>query len=175
MSLGAAPSCYGEESNKHDSSSTFLTRGAAFGMVFDLGPRVGLEYRWPGGPGVEAAIGTSTVMLMLDLFAGASSYLITGEALAILPLFKFGRSGALELAPGVPSIFRGNRLGPGVYVLAGGAPRLRFELGSRWIILLRVGAGYLFNVDPTGFHAGVDTDLKTSVGLDAQIGVAFRL
>jgi hypothetical protein len=168
--LGAASPCCGAESGGQGAGSAFVTLGDQLGIFFDLGPRVGLEYRSPAGPGVAVAVGIGLV----TLFVGPQP-IITGEALAILPLFRLGRSGALDLALGVPTAMWGPILGPGIFITAGGAVRLRFQLGSRWSLLVRAGAGYLFNINTEGIQAGYDSQLRTSLGLDLVVGVAFRL
>jgi hypothetical protein len=162
--------CHGEELHGQNSGSTFVTLGLELGMMLLPDLRAGMEYRSLAGPGFEVAVGTNLVML----FVGARS-IITGEALAILPLVKLGRSGALDIMLGLPALMWGSVLGPGVYASVGGAARLRFELGSRWVTLARAGGGYLFNIDSEGFRAGSDTDLKTSFFPDLEISAAFRL
>ena len=164
--FGAASPCCGAESQGQECGPTFVTLGLALG-VLDLGPRAGLEYRWPAGPGVEAAIGISAI----PLFVG--QFIITGEALAVLPLFRFGRSGTFDLALGVPSLMWGGKLDPGIITSVGGVARLRFELGSRWSLLVRAGAGCLFTLDTVGSHVGALNG--TYLWPDLGICSAFRL
>ncbi len=167
--LCIASPCYAEGTGGQG-GSTYVTLGLALGTMLDLGLRAGLEYRWPAGPGVAVAVGTD----LLPLIVGAG-IVITGEALAVLPLSKVGRSGALDLALGVPTIMYMGPLGPGLWISVGGAARLHFGVGSRWAFFVRAGGGYLFNVDRAGFHPGADTDLKISFLPDLEIGTAFRL
>ncbi len=136
---------------------------------FDLGLRAGLEYRWPAGPGFGVAVGTSLIM---DFVGNAN---ITGEALAILPLFRLGRSGALDLALGVPSLmYVGELINSSLIFSVGGTARLRFALGSRWSLSVRAGGGYPFALDSTGLHAGA-IDPTLWLWPDLQIGALFRL
>lgn len=168
--LGVASPCFGAESSGQDCGSTFVVLEATLGVFFDYGLRVGLEYRSPAGLGVEAAVGTS----LITLFAG--QLIMDGELLAILPLFGFGRSGSLDLAVGVPAVLGGGPLKPDTLIAFGGSVRLRFGLGSRWSLLVRAGAGYLFTLNQTGFHAGWSpTPVPSYVLPDVEIGAAFRL
>ncbi len=163
--FSVAPCC-GAESQGQECGSTFVTLGLALNLL-DLGPRAGLEHRWPAGPGVEAAIGISVI----PLFVG--QFIITGEALAVLPLFRFGRSGTFDLALGVPSLIWGGKLDPGIITSVGGVARLRFDLGRRWSLLVRAGAGCLFTLDTAGSHVGALNG--TYLWPDLGISSAFRL
>lgn len=157
--FGAASLCYGEEPQGQGGGSTFVTLGATNSM--DL--RAGLEHKWPAGLGAEVAVGCSLLSL-------EGALIITGEALAVLPLFKLGRSSALDLALGMPDLTWVTSA-QALMVSFGASARLRFELGSRWSLLVRAGACYPLFFEPTGFRSGSNF----GVMLDLGIGVAFRL
>ncbi|MGA2976617.1 MAG: hypothetical protein ABSF77_15015 [Spirochaetia bacterium] len=154
--FGAASPCYGQESQGQGSGSTYLT------FLLTFGSRVGLEYRWPAGPGVEVAIGSSLWPLLEE-----GDLNIAADALVVLPLFRLGRSGTFDLALGmldlwwIPSV-------PMFAVSFGAAARLRFDLGSRWSLFVRAGAGYPFYYVPKG-------EPWLAVLPDLGIGAAFRL
>jgi hypothetical protein len=135
--------------------STFMTLGA----MLDFGLRAGLEYRRPAGLGVEVAVGSSIFW--------EDGPVITGEAFAVLPLFRLGRSGALDLALGVPDLFW-VLSAQACIVSVGAAARLRFALSSWWSRIVRAGAGYPFFFGPTG-------GARPVVWPDLGIGAAFRL
>lgn len=118
-SIGLASPCSGAKPRRQG-GSTFLTLGATLSFL-DLGLRARLEYRWPAGPGFAVAVGTSLIM---DIVANAN---ITGEAPTILPLFRLGRSGALDLALGAPSLmYAGELIDSSLIFSVGGTARLRF-------------------------------------------------
>jgi len=154
--FGTASPCYGQESQGQGSGSTFLT------FLLTFGSRVGLEYRWPAGPSVEVAVGSSLWPLLEERALN-----IAGEAFAVLPLFRFGRSGTFDLALGMLNLFWIPSAQTFV-VSFGAAARLRFDLSSRWSLFVRAGAGYpLYFVPEGGAWLAVLPDLG--------VGAAFRL
>jgi hypothetical protein len=154
--LGAASPCCGAESQGQRGGSTFLT------FLLTFGSRVGLEYRWPAGPGVEVAVGSSLWPLLEGRMLS-----ITGDALVVLPLFRFGRSGTFDLALGMPDLFWIPSV-PAFTVSFGAAARLRFDLRSRWSLFVRAGAGYPFYYVPKG-------EPWLPVLPDLGVGATFRL
>jgi hypothetical protein len=154
--FGAASPCYGQESQGQGSGSSYLT------FLLTFGSRVGLEYRWPAGPGIEVAVGTSLWPLFEE---GAFS--ILADALAVLPLFRLGRSGNCDVALGMLNLFW-LPSAPAFVVSFGAAARLRFDLSSRWSLLVRAGAGYPFYYVPKG-------QPWLPILPDLGIGAAFRL
>jgi hypothetical protein len=146
--------------------------------ALEVSARAGLEYRSPAGFGAKVAIGTIVSSLIADIAGGMPlTPLVSAEALAILPICRVGRAGALELAPGMPTLIVGvpPRWPAGVLCSAGGALRLRFDLGSRWSFSVRAGGGYFFLLDASGFHSGTDTDLRSAFWPDLQVGAGFTL
>ena len=97
---------------------------------------------------------------------------IAGEAFAVLPLFRFGRSGTFDLALGMLNLFWIPSAQTFV-VSFGAAARLRFDLSSRWSLLVRAGAGCLFTLDTGGSHVGALNG--TYLWPDLGICSAFRL
>jgi len=174
---GAAPPCYGAESGRQAGGSALVTLGVAVNGL-EIGLRAGLECRSAAGFGAKVAVGTMLTSIIADLVSGGPfTPVVTGEALAILPVCRVGRAGTLDLALGVPTLLWGAapRFPLGVTCSAGGGARLRFDIGSRMSLSVRVGGGYLFVLDSSGFHAGPDTLWNGPFYPDLQLGAAFRL
>jgi hypothetical protein len=175
--FGAASPCYGEASGRQVGGSALVTLGVAVNGI-DIGLRVGLEYRSPAGFGAKVAVGTMLTSIIADVASGGPfTPVVTGEALVVLPICRVGRSGALDLALGLPTLLWGAapRFPLGVTCSAGGAVRLRLGLGTRVSLSVRVGGGYLFVLDSSGFHEGPDTEWRTAFCPDLQLGAALRL
>jgi hypothetical protein len=157
--LCAESPCYGDEAQGQSGGSAYAT------FLLTAGSRIGVEYRSPAGFGFDVAVGT----MVFELIENPGVFPVVCEALAILPLFRVGRSGALDLALGMLTFYYIFAYESGGF-MAGAAARLRFELGGRWALLVRAGASYRYWFGPV-----LPNFTNIRVFPDLGLGVALRL